>query len=281
MDIILNILHKHKKTSINLTKWVVGATGLILFTGKFLEILPTSIILILWGCFIAYVFFGWILLSIGLLLYPTYWFLNKFSNILIKTFIQIFSFSIATKKVKNIKNNNDDSLQVRTNQLQNNLKTVHHITGINQLALFEQLNKIFKKIISQKLNIGELTYNRYRMAVENLHLSILKALEQSYFVLLSISSISNNKQYDTSLLEEADETNFQKIIYQRQSLWRSQRQYVDKLTIKIERAINEIFHINCKFANANFNDKNIDFELDFAIKELNLLTEKINKYTRK
>jgi len=281
MDIILNILHKHKKTSINLTKWVVGATGLILFTGKFLGILPTSIILILWVCFIAYVFFGWILLSIGLLLYPTYWFLNKFSNILIKTFIQIFSFSIATKKVKNIKNNNDDSLQVRTNQLQNNLKTVHHITGINQLALFEQLNKIFKKIISQKLNIGELTYNRYRMAVENLHLSILKALEQSYFVLLSISSISNNKQYDTSLLEEADETNFQKIIYQRQSLWRSQRQYVDKLTIKIERAINEIFHINCKFANANFNDKNIDFELDFAIKELNLLTEKINKYTRK
>ncbi len=61
------------------------------------------------------------------------------------------------------------------------------------------------------------------------------------------------QQYGISLLDKKDNTDFQEIIYQHQCLWQSQQRYVDKLTIKIERAINELFRINCKHASSSFN----------------------------
>ena len=108
-----------------------------------------------------------------------------------------------------------DNLQVRTSKLQNNLKTVQHTLGINQLAVFQQLNNNFKEIIAQKLNIGELTYSRYSNAVKSVHLCILKALEQSYLALLSLSSMSHNKlqPYDVSLPDKKDNIDFQEMIY--------------------------------------------------------------------
>lgn len=49
--------------------------------------------------------------------------------------------------------------------------------------------------------------------------------------------------------------------------------FITGKTFKIEKAINEIFRINCKLASSGFNGQNVESALDFIIKELSHLTE--------
>lgn len=172
----------------------------------------------------------------------------------------------------------------KLSQLTNNLKHVQCDDGINQLQLLDSKYRNFQDILSEKLDVAEMTYSRYIAIAEQVYLAVLDNLERVYFALKSVSTVDaetlrmrlQDLQQDASPYAQGEYATLSK----RLELRREQLDLAETLLLENENALTEMDHITAKIAQVQISKGHAEIDLQMAMEELKRLADRTGDYAR-
>ncbi len=165
--------------------------------------------------------------------------------------------------------------------LKKDLDDVGNNDGLKQVTLFENKYKVFKEVLNKKLEVGELTYNRYLTIAEQVFLGGLDNIENAALALKSVSAIDRkliNKQLD-KLSDSPDDQRKRQELQQRLTLYKEQVERAEKLLLDNESALTQLDKVTSKIANINTKQQRAEIDLEQAMSELRHLISRTESYS--
>lgn len=157
------------------------------------------------------------------------------------------------------------------------LQNLEHKDGLYQLAQLTKKFKNFEGVLAKKLNVNELTYNRYLAISEQVFLNALDNLEQLTFGLQSVSTI--DMASITGRLEQLKQNpDAQKPFLARAELWHAQHQKAKELMLENEQAMTQLDQVTARLAEVRTREGHAQMDMELAMSELESLIKKASQY---
>jgi hypothetical protein len=157
--------------------------------------------------------------------------------------------------------------------------------SLKQVDSFDAKYKNFVAILDQKLNPGELTYNRYLTIAEQVFLAGLDNLEnyaisKSSVKAIDVSHINDEISHlDTIKEKNSGSKKTYKELSERLRLHKMQIDKADNYLLENEQALTQLDSVTTKIANINTKQSHAEVDLESAMDELKYLIDKAHKYS--
>ncbi len=167
--------------------------------------------------------------------------------------------------------------------LEQELAGIQNEQAVNQVKLFRDKYANFHSILNRKLDVTELTYNRYLSIAEQVFLNGLDNLENAAISLKSISTIDvgrinrevGNLQADNSHTGQQRLSELKK----RLDLRDTQIARVNELLLTNERALTQLDQVSAKLANIDTRQSRAHLDMEDAMTELKRLISRADQYS--
>ncbi|MFT6325184.1 MAG: hypothetical protein ACJAYK_000145 [Crocinitomicaceae bacterium] len=157
--------------------------------------------------------------------------------------------------------------------------------SLKQVDLFNAKYNNFVEILDQKLNPGELTYNRYLTIAEQVFLAGLDNLEHYSISKDSVKAIDTTHitQEISRLDKIKDKNNTSAKTYEelteRMRLHQMQINKADNYLLENEQALTQLDSVTTRIANINTTQSHAEVDLESAMDELKYLIDKTETYS--
>lgn len=155
--------------------------------------------------------------------------------------------------------------------------------GAAQVDKLQTKMESFERVLDKKFETGEMAHARYHGIAEQVYMNALETLEQVVIELEAIDSI--DPEYLENRIEElehkkgtASEVMERDSLIERYELRRSGLERAELLLAQNEKAMTGLDVVASDIATAKTDGKDIEMELDSAIKKLNELGKEAQKY---
>ncbi len=157
------------------------------------------------------------------------------------------------------------------------LVSLQHTEGQQQLAQLTEKFQNFEAILAKKLNVNELTYNRYLAISEQVFLNALDNLEQLAFALQSVSAI-DMASINRKLQHREGDSEAQAPLLARANLWQEQHQKANALLAENEKAMTQLDLVAAKLSEVRTREGHATMDMELAMVELEQLIQKASQY---
>lgn len=173
----------------------------------------------------------------------------------------------------------EEQLRQTLEGLKKELDEIGHQEAHKQVSLFQKKYSVFKEVLNKKMEVGELTYNRYLSIAEQVFLGGLDNIENAALALRSVSTIDTNRiQTELSKLSNDDSLKKNELT-SRLRLHDEQIQRAQQLLLENETALTQLDLVTSKIANINTKQQRAEIDLEDAMKELRRLIERTESYS--
>lgn len=180
---------------------------------------------------------------------------------------------------KELEKRRNDALK----HLTTDLKAINNEQALQQVTLFRDKYDNFNAILDKKLDVTELTYNRYLTIAEQVFLNGLDNLENAAMALKSISTIDLNRINNEleKLLKDKSKDSQERIneLSTRLALRDNQLKRVNDLLLVNERALTQLDHVSTKIANIDTKQNRAHVDMEDAMEELSRLIARAENYS--
>lgn len=159
------------------------------------------------------------------------------------------------------------------------LDQLQHTDGLKQLEQLTRKFKNFEAVLGKKLNVNEITYNRYLAISEQVFLNALDNLEQLAFGLQSVSAI-DMQAINARLERLSGQAELQKPLLARAGLWHDQHTRAQALMVENEHAMTQLDQVTAKLAEIRTREGHAQMDMEIAMAELEDLIKKASRYER-
>lgn len=167
--------------------------------------------------------------------------------------------------------------------LENELQDIENEQAVNQVKLFRSKYNNFHSILDRKLDVTELTYNRYLSIAEQVFLNGLDNLENAAITLKSISTIDTQRiGNELKKLEHENTSNSTQRMNElkmRLALRDKQLNRVSELLLTNEKALTQLDHVATKIANIDTKQSRAHVDMEDAMEELRRLISRAEHYS--
>ena len=167
--------------------------------------------------------------------------------------------------------------------LENELASIDNSQAATQVNLFRQKFDNFHSILDRKLDVTELTYNRYLSIAEQVFLNGLDNLENAAVSIKSISTIDAARlKKDIERLEVLDSEDSRERVKQlaaRLELRKEQLNRVKGLLLTNEKALTQLDQVSAKLANIDTKQNHAHVDMEDAMSELHRLISRADQYS--
>lgn len=167
--------------------------------------------------------------------------------------------------------------------LEQELKEIQNDQAVNQVKLFRSKYDNFQSILDRKLDVTELTYNRYLSIAEQVFLNGLDNLENAAIALKSISTINSErirKELQSMQNNNSKESEARIIeLKTRMELREKQLNRVSLLLLTNEKALTQLDQVATKIANIDTRQNHAHIDMEDAMDELRRLIARAEQYS--
>lgn len=173
----------------------------------------------------------------------------------------------------------------RVNALKKLLSKHSDNVSMQQVDLFTAKFDNFVGILDQKLNPGELTYNRYLTIAEQVFLGGLDNLSGFAISRSSVQAIDIGRIHqEIARLDGVQEKSSLDMktyeeLQTRMRLYNTQMESADKRLLENEHALTQLDHVSTRIAEINTKQGHAGVDLEDAMDELKYLIEKADQYS--
>ena len=165
-------------------------------------------------------------------------------------------------------------------RIETELEKLHHREGQKQLQQLQAKYGNFESVLAKKLDVDELTYNRYLAMAEQVFLNALDNLEQLVFGLQSVSAI-NMATINEKLSRLEQDTEEYQTLLARAQLWHDQQQKAKSLLAENEQAMTQLDRVTVRLAEIRTREGHAVMDMDNAMAELEGLIQRASQYERR
>jgi len=173
----------------------------------------------------------------------------------------------------------------RMNQLEDSLNEVDSAEGKSQYKRLTDKFSTFQKMLSKKLNPGELTFSRYLGMAEQVYLGALDNLQNVANMLstLQVIDVSYVKKRLKALRSEKSENDQREIesLQQRLELYEDQQSKIDSLFSQNEEAMTKIDLTMAAITDMRTSEDHASIDIEAAMAELQQLAARAKIYSNK
>jgi multidrug efflux pump subunit AcrA (membrane-fusion protein) len=167
--------------------------------------------------------------------------------------------------------------------LEDELTDIHNDQAASQVKLFKSKYDNFHAILDRKLEMTELTYNRYLSIAEQVFLNGLDNLENAAIALKSISTIDEDRILnDIAKLTQENSSSSQhrtNELQTRLALRNEQLRRVNELLAINETALTQLDQVAAKIANIDTKQNRAHVDMEDAMDELRRLIYRVDEYS--
>ena len=173
------------------------------------------------------------------------------------------------------------------NELEHKLEQANSEQGLDQLERLQEKFELFEDILSDKLNPGEISFNRYLGIAEQVFLSVIDNLSEITTRFNSIQAIDiefiNHKMLELDRQKSIDEHQRLEMesYSKRQNIYNEQHKAIKKLFSKNESAMTVIDETTAAISGITTRKGMSTLDLETAMKELGQLASRADDYSIK
>lgn len=165
-------------------------------------------------------------------------------------------------------------------RIRGELNALNHTEALQQLDTLIRKFQNFETVLGKKLDVGELTYNRYLAMAEQVFLNSLDNLEQLAFGLQSVAAV-DMESINERLRTTADEEHERAPLLARAQLWHDQHKKADELLLENEHAMTQLDRVSARLAEIRTREGHAQMDMENAMAELENLISKASQYERR
>jgi hypothetical protein len=165
-------------------------------------------------------------------------------------------------------------------RIRGELNELNHTEALQQLDTLIRKFQNFETVLGKKLDVGELTYNRYLAMAEQVFLNSLDNLEQLAFGLQSVAAVDMDS-INERLRTTADEEHERAPLLERAQLWHDQHKKADELLLENEHAMTQLDRVSARLAEIRTREGHAQMDMENAMAELENLISKASQYERR
>ncbi len=192
---------------------------------------------------------------------------------------------ITNDYVQSLQQQLSQSREKSLNDLKSKLEQVNSQQGLDQLERLQEKFELLEKILSEKLNPGEISFNRYLGIAEQVFLSVIDNLSEVTTRINSIQAIDidliNSRMLELDRQKEIDEHQRLEMesYSKRQGIFNEQQKTIKHLFAKNESAMTVIDETTAALSGITTRKGMSTLDLETAMQELSQLASRANDYS--